>query len=50
MFFHEYTTEERYHPIREIDKIALRYFLGEFFEHLLALVPFNLLIGPITEE
>ena len=49
MFFHEYNTEDRYHPIRNPYLIAKNYFFNDYLEHLVALIPFNLLIDPLTE-
>lgn len=50
MFLCEYTTEDRYHPIRHPYKIAKNYLLNGYIEHLIALIPFNLLMDPLTEK
>ena len=43
-FMTEYQTEENFHPIRDIVKIAENYIRGFFFIDLISCFPFNLII------
>lgn len=50
MFLVEYTSEERYFPIRNPWMIAKNYFLNDYFGHLMALIPFNFFMKPLSDD
>jgi hypothetical protein len=40
-FFQEYQSEEKFRPIRDIEKIVKRYLTSTFLLDFIALIPFN---------